>query len=101
MTDCFAFNVTNPSYADHIVCTWNQYIFGSEIIGVFVLMIFLLIWGIRHNWSFDVYVAIFVPLFFVMALPSAGIGLTSAFGLALIALGFIIGLGLLALMRKR
>ena len=89
-----------PDYIGIVVQHWVEYIFGSVLIGGIVLLFFLALWGLKRNWSLDMYIIVFVPIIAVMTLSSVG----NVFGDMLftgivIILGLIIGIGFIKIVR--
>lgn len=89
-----------PDYIGEVAGHWIQYVFGSALIGGIVIMFFIALWGLKRNWSLDMYIVVCIPIIFLMT--------TNAFGnvfepgiiaIVLVLAGIIIALGLIKLSR--
>jgi hypothetical protein len=87
-------------YLGPVAEVWIQYVFGSAMIGGLVIMFFLALWGIKRNWSLDMYVIVFIPI--IMLMTSSAFGNVFGSGVLtifLVGMGLIIGLALIKMTR--
>ena len=82
------------------VIYWVQYVFGSYLVaGIFVMLI-LALFGMRRNWSLDMYIVIFIPIIALLTTSQMGavFGSTLFTGIVILA-GIIIAIGFYRLLR--
>ena len=80
-----------------VATNYIQYVFGSPLLaGAGFMMMFVLI-GIRFNWGMDLYIITMLPVVAYMTGTLMGTGLQP---LILMGIGLILGLGVLALVRR-